>query len=484
MKKRFLIVLCLLLLLAGCAKAPAEPAVTATTAPTVPTTEATKPTKLEPTEVTLPWDFPEVEPMTYEEYFSEKREVTENYCEDADRLFLVENDIKTVYSLRDEHGRLVLRRHPYDDIEKTLEVLCEDEENSQWMILAKDRAFAVQDDRSIIMLDLRTMEKSVLYTQEDGIVLLDMLYADNRLLFFVAGAPGHYTLYRMYLPEEKLDVMASDITVYYRDFDPFGTTPYDPSAPGQYFTNDLVLMSCTDNQSVCWDTYNPEYWDKVQEYRANYPEDVGGIELFMWLRSDVYEETLLTERNRYCTDGKTITQGHPTDWRAPIQEEDLEEIRKLFESSDPWYRYLAGCSFVQFSYLNVSDLFGQGDYPVVPFTEDMREGLEALDYEDVENLTLMHVSASEVEQVLKEYLGTTLEKTKGMAEDPDGGYLAVKRDATQDIRLTGGLELYDSVFCVDGTGTSGNEETDFKMYLKREDGKWMVERAYRINNPE
>ena len=35
------------------------------------------------------------------------------------------------------------------------------------------------------------MENSVLYTQEDGIVLLDMLYADNRLLFFVAGAPCH-----------------------------------------------------------------------------------------------------------------------------------------------------------------------------------------------------------------------------------------------------------------------------------------------------
>ena len=463
------------ILFSGCVKAPAEPAVTATTAPTVPTTEAAKPTKPEPTEVTLPWDFPEVEPMTYEEYFSEKREVTENYCEDADRLYLAEDSTPPVYFLRDEHGKLVLREDSYTG-KKTIATLCENEENNRWMILAKDRAFAVQNDRSIIMLDLRTMEKSVLYTQEDGIVLLDMLYADNRLLFFVAGAPGHYTLYRMYLPEEKLDVMASNITVYYRDFDPFGTTPYDPSTPGQYPTNDLVLMSCTDNQSVCWDTYNPEYWDKVQEYRANYPEDLGGIELLMWLQSDVYDKTLLTERNRYCTDGKTITQGHPTDWRAPIQEEDLEEIRQLFESSDPWYRYLAGCPFIQFDMLNVSDLFGQGDYPIVPFTEDMRAGLETLGYEDVENLTLMHVSAEDVAQVLKEYIGITLEKTRGMAEDPDGGYLAVKRDAMQDIRLTGGLELYDRVFCVDGTGTSGDEEINFQMFLKKENGKWMVER--------
>ena len=106
----------------------------------------------------------------------------------------------------------------------------------------------------------------------------------------------------------------------------------------------------------------------------------------------------------------------------------------------------------------------------------MREGLEALGYEDVENLTLMHVSAEEVEQVLKEYIGITLEKTRGMAEDPDGGYLAVKRDAMQDIHLTGGLELYDRVFCVDGTGTSENEEINFQMFLKKENGKWMVER--------
>ena len=478
MKKRYLVTLCLLLLLPGCAKAPAEPAVTATTAPTIPTTEAAKPTKPEPTEVTLPWDFPEVEPMTYEEYFSEKREVTENYCEDADRLYLAEDSTPPVYSLRDEHGKLVLREDSYTG-KKTIATLCENEENNRWMILAKDRAFAVQDDRSIIMLDLRTMEKSVLYTQEDGIVLWDMLYADNRLLFFVAGAPGHYSLYRMYLPEEKLDVMASDITVYYRDFDPFGTTPYDPSTPGQYPTNDLVLMSCTDNQSVCWDTYNPEYWDKVQEYRANYPEDLRGIELFMWLRSDVYDETLLTERNRYCTDGKTISQGHPTDWRAPIQEEDLEEIRQLFESSDPWYRYLAGCPFIQFDMLNVSDLFGQGDYPVVPFTEDMRAGLEALGYEDVENLTLMHVSAEEVDQVLKEYMGVTLEDTMGMAEDPNGGYLAVKRGGCWNFHLTGGSVFYDSSrLYVTGTVESNEGTLTVHMNLKKVDGTWLVRSGF------
>ena len=129
-KSAILLTLFLLLLLAGCAKAPAEPAVTATAAPAVPATETTKPTEPETPEVTLPWDFPEVEPMTYEEYFSEKREVTENYCEDADRLYLAEDSTPPVYSLRDEHGKLVLREDSYTG-KKTIATLCENEENNR-----------------------------------------------------------------------------------------------------------------------------------------------------------------------------------------------------------------------------------------------------------------------------------------------------------------------------------------------------------------
>lgn len=175
MKKFFaFFIACLLLLLAGCAKAPAEPAVTATTAPTVPATEATRPTETTMPELALPWDFPEVEPMTYEEYFSEKREIAETFNTDE------------VDNVRG-----------FETLPEKIRSDCE------WYILSKDKAFGIRYDKTVVMLDFRAMEKTDLYTQEDGIIYSEMLYADYRLLYFVAGTKDGNFLYRMYLPEKR-----------------------------------------------------------------------------------------------------------------------------------------------------------------------------------------------------------------------------------------------------------------------------------------
>ena len=455
MKKRYLVTLCLLLLLAGCAKAPAEPTVTATTAPTIPTTETTKPTKPEPTEVTLPWDFPEVEPMTYEEYFSEKREITETFNKDE-----VDN-VRGFETLPDK-----------------IRSDCE------WNILSKDKAFGVRDRKTVVMLDFRTMEKTELYTQEDGIVFVEMLYADYRLLYFVAGTEDGYFLYRMYLPEKRLDCMTDQVNVYWLDWDSFDLTPLDVSDSRNRGLGDKLF--CTDNQSVCWEEANPDYWERFRERWAEEypkledpedPDDKGRLR--DWLREQVHWNDYLCPMNRFRTDGKTITQEKTEDWIGPADAEAVAEIQKLFDQDSPWYRYLASCDFSQASLLNVSELFGQGDYPIVPFTENMRAGLEALGYKDVENLTLMHVSAEEVEQVLKEYMGVTLEDTMGMAEDPNGGYLAVKRDSCWNFHLTGGSVFYDSSrLYVTGTVESNEGTLTVHMNLKKVDGAWLVRSGY------
>lgn len=455
MKKRYLVTLCLLLLLAGCAKAPAEPAVTATTAPTVPTTEATKPTKPEPTEVTLPWDFPEVEPMTYEEYFSEKRAITETFNKDE------------VDNVRG-----------FETLPEKIRSDCE------WNILSKDKAFGIRDDKTVVMLDFRTMEKTELYTQEDGIVFVEMLYADYRLLYFVAGTEDGYFLYRMYLPEKRLDCMTDQVNVYWLDWNSFDLTPLDVSDSRNRGRGDKLF--CTDNQSVCWEEANPDYWERFRERWAEEypkledpedPDDKGRLRDL--LREQVHWNDYLCPMNRFRTDGKTVTQEKTEDWIGPADAEAVAEIQKLFDQDSPWYRYLANCNFSQASLLNVSDLFGQGDYPIVPFTEDMRAGLEALGYEDVENLTLMHVSAEEVEQVLKEYMGITLEDTMGMAEDPNGGYLAVKRDSCWNFHLTGGSVFYDSSrLYVTGTVESNEGTLTVHMNLKKVDGTWLVRSGF------
>ena len=197
------------------------------------------------------------------------------------------------------------------------------------------------------------------------------------------------------------------------------------------------------------------------------------------LREQVHWNDYLCPMNRFRTDGKTVTQEKTEDWIGPADAEAVAEIQKLFDQDSPWYRYLANCNFSQADLLNVSDLFGQGDYPVVSFTEDMRAGLEALGYEDVENLTLMHVSAEEVDQVLKEYMGITLEDTMGMAEDPNGGYLAVKRDSCWNFHLTEGKVVNDSSkIYVSGTAEYNGNTIPFEMDLQNINGMWLVQGGY------
>ena len=449
MKKFFAVfIACLLLLLPSCAKAPAEPAVTATTAPTVPTTETTKPTNPTTPKLALPWDFPEVEPMTYEEYFSEKREITETFNK---------NEVDNVRG--------------FETLPEKIRSDCE------WNILSKDKAFGVRDDKTIVMLDFRTMEKTDLYTQEDGIIYSEMLYADYRLLYFVAGTKDGNFLYRMYLPEKRLDCMTDQVNVYWLDRDTYHLVSLDAFDSRNTGLGDELF--CTDNQSVCWEESNPAYWDRfaerwAEEYpKLEDPDDQGRLRDL--LREQVHWNDYLCPMNRFRTDGKTVTQEKTEDWIGPADAEAVAEIQKLFDQDSPWYRYLASCDFSQADLLNVSDLFGQGDYPIVPFTEDMRAGLEALGYKDVENLTLMHVSAEEVEQVLKEYMGVTLEDTMGMAEDPNGGYLAVKRGSCWNFHLTGGSVFYDSSrLYVTGTVESNEGTLTVHMNLKKVDGAWLV----------
>lgn len=455
MKKRYLIALCLLLLLPSCAKAPAEPAVTATTAPTVPATETTKPTKPTTPKLALPWDFPEVEPMTYEEYFSEKREIAETFNTDE------------VDNVRG-----------FETLPEKIRSDCE------WYILSKDKAFGIRDDKTVVMLDFRTMEKTDLYTQEDGIVFIEMLYADYRLLFFVTGTKDGNFLYRMYLPERKLDCMTNQVNIYWLDRDTYHLVSLDAFDSRNTGLGDKLF--CTDNQSVCWEESNPAYWDRFAERWAEEypkledpedPDDKGRLRDL--LREQVHWNDYLCPMNRFRTDGKTITQEKTEDWIGPADAEAVAEIQKLFDQDSPWYRYLASCDFSQADLLNVSDLFGQGDYPIVPFTEDMRAGLEALGYKDVENLTLMHVSAEEVDQVLKEYMGVTLEDTMGMAEDPNGGYLAVKRDSCWNFHLTDGKVYYDSSrLYVTGTVESNEGTLTVHMNLKKVDGTWLVRSGF------
>lgn len=277
--------------------------------------------------------------------------------------------------------------------------------------------------------------------------------------------------------------MTDQVNACWLDWDSFELIPLDVSNPSHRWLGGKLFS--TDNQSVCWEEANPDYWERFRERWAEEypkledpedPDDKGRLRDL--LREQVHWNDYLCPMNRFRTDGKTVTQEKTEDWIGPADAEAVAEIQKLFDQDSPWYRYLASCDFSQADLLNVSDLFGQGDYPVVAFTEDMREGLEALGYENPEDLTLMNVPASEVEQVLKEYMGITLEDTMGMAEDPNGGYLAVKRDSYWNFQRTRGMEFYNGEVRVEFTADSDEGPVSSGLGVKKENGRWMVQRCW------
>ena len=67
----------------------------------------------------------------------------------------------------------------------------------------------------------------------------------------------------------------------------------------------------------------------------------------------------------------------------------------------------------------------------------------------------------------------------GMAEDPNGGYLAVKRGGCWNFHLTGGSVFYDSSrLYVTGTVESNEGTLTVHMNLKKVDGAWLVRSGF------
>lgn len=126
--KCFAILLVLLLLLTGCAVAPAqESTAPSTTLPaktepsTAPGTAPAAPGDLPPT---LPWSVPEAEPLSYEDYFAQVRAFDGPYGVETDftletegnRLYVTQRSTNATFLIgkSDDYGYLVDGKDPLD----------------------------------------------------------------------------------------------------------------------------------------------------------------------------------------------------------------------------------------------------------------------------------------------------------------------------------------------------------------------------------
>lgn len=235
-------VLILLAVLWGCTPSlPPE-----TTPPTLPTTlppETTEPPVTEPS--ILSWDVPDYPQLSYEEYFSTVRvygypptdEDPKTYYysfawdngTDSCELWFQDGKLLAGDSLANRYVQVGTDTYGKDDIIAAC--------NEEWI-------FLVLDGKELIRMDYHGENKETLFVDESGKIgqheLATSAYIrDNCVLFFMAGCEDGYGIYRLYLPENKLDLLVTSHTI-------------------------IRLLAPYSNHELSWSIKNPEFEEVYQ----------------------------------------------------------------------------------------------------------------------------------------------------------------------------------------------------------------------------
>lgn len=205
-------VVILLAVLLGCTPSD-EPETTPSTLPTTLPSETTEPIVTEPSN--YPWEIPEYPQLSYEEYFSivrlygyEEREWPSNYYyyrtswrngENHCSLSFSNGKLNAKNKLNGWYGQIGTDTYGEED----LIVAC----NEEWI-------FLVLDGKELIRMDYNGENKETLFVDESGKIAQHEMSTsayirDNCVLFFMAGAEDGYGIYRLYLPDKKLDLLVT-----------------------------------------------------------------------------------------------------------------------------------------------------------------------------------------------------------------------------------------------------------------------------------
>ena len=239
-RSRFVLMAVAALILLNCLLGcdPSEPP--QAVSPTIPTSlppEATVPTVTEPP--ILNWDIPAYPQMRYDAYFSTVRvygyppldEDPETYYyssawdngTDSCHVWFQNGQLLAGNSLSNRYVQVGAETYGEDD-----EIAaC----NEAWI-------FLVIDGKELIRMDYHGENKETLFVDESA--AFDEVYIrDNSVLFFTAGCEEGYGIYRLYLPEMKLELLVtSRVKINLQD-------PYS-------------------NHEVAWYTQNPEFEELYQ----------------------------------------------------------------------------------------------------------------------------------------------------------------------------------------------------------------------------
>lgn len=269
-----------------------SPATEPTQAPTVPTTTPTDPVDTTPTEPgqrEIPWDVPEIEPApSYDDYFAE----TVIYIEQDDRgetYNYANNDLRDsiyAYKLTYEAPHLYVERCKYYENERLWEVA--EIPDLQIMVYDARWIYAIEGGTDLFRMDYYGENRELLFRDKTGLISQlqrRIILADDKVMFFMAGDPeGGISIYRLYLPEMKLDVM------YHYDEEAFEAfyfaTPYSrEELTGQTPVEadyNIGSVQPYSNHEVLWYSSNREFYELLVEKAADsqwYEAHFGNLEV-------------------------------------------------------------------------------------------------------------------------------------------------------------------------------------------------------------
>ena len=265
---------------------PTEP----TQAPTEPTTTPTDPVDTTPTEPgqrDIPWDVPETEPApSYEDYFSQTicyAVLTEQGYYDFD--YTVGGNApehKLVY----EAPHLYLDRHELYGYERLWEVA--EIPDLQIMVYDERWIYAIEGGTDLFRMDYFGENRQLLFRDESGLISQlqnRIIVADEKVAFFMAGnSEGGISIYRLYLPEMKLDVMYHYDEEAWEEF--YFATPYSrEELTGQAEVKakyNIYSMKPYSNHEVLWYSANREFYELLVEKAADpqwYEAHFGNLEV-------------------------------------------------------------------------------------------------------------------------------------------------------------------------------------------------------------
>lgn len=251
----FLVITTLILLVSLWGCTPSEPPETTvpaeSTAPTSLPPETTEPNVTEPSN--YPWEIPEYPLMSYDAYFSavrlygyEEREWSPDYYyyrsswrngQNHCSLSFIDGKLNAKNKFNGWYGQIGTDTYDEDD----LIVAC----NEEWI-------FLILDGKELIRIDYQGENKETLFVDESGKIAqheysTSAYIRDNCVLFFMAGCEEGYGIYRLYLPEKKLDLLVTS-------------------------ENSIWLLDPYSNHELSWFIANPEFTALCKRILEDPPE--------------------------------------------------------------------------------------------------------------------------------------------------------------------------------------------------------------------